>query len=325
MTLASWQDLAGRFGLGQITGDPAYIARGVMGEIWRLDTTGGRWAVKWLFPRAGADPRPPDIPVQLAAAEAGIPLPLPVVAKDGTAVAEIAGRPARVYEWVDLSGRVEVPASSATAAEAGRLLGLLHGLALSAADAQDTVHPWFTHVPDPEYWADLLDRARASNAAWAPGLADAQALIADLSEYVIPPAGRAPIICHRDFNPDNVFPAARDGRLVVLDWENCGLLHPDQEVGYAVFTWCSGHGRFDQPAADALLAEYAAASGTAPVIGPGFFATAAATHVNVLGAMAEQALTDPEHRRFAEDFIADLLDHDLPDLRDVTKLSLIRR
>ena len=74
---AGWQALADRFSLGKVLGIPGYIARGAMGEVWRLETSDGRWAVKWLFPWVQADPRPADVDVQLAAAAAGIPLPRP--------------------------------------------------------------------------------------------------------------------------------------------------------------------------------------------------------------------------------------------------------
>jgi Ser/Thr protein kinase RdoA (MazF antagonist) len=316
---ATWRALADRFGLGEITADPAYVARGAMGEIWRLATAAGVFAVKWQFEWAPSDPRPADVGTQLAAAAAGIRLPAPVLAPDGTAVAEIHGRPARVYEWADLAPGLTPPVPVAVAAEAGRLLGLLHGLAL---EADGPVDPWYLKVPADDYWADLAQRALAGGADWAPRLAAARGLIADLSKLAVPSAGRPPVVCHRDFNPDNVFPAAGDGGLVVLDWENSGPLSPDRELGYAVFAWCTGEGRYNRGAAGALLAGYASASGTAPELRPDFFGTAVAAHVNVLSVMAEQALAEPEHRSSAEEFIAALLDHDLQDLRCLTRLGL---
>jgi aminoglycoside phosphotransferase (APT) family kinase protein len=314
---ADWHALADRFDLGRIRGDASYVARGAMGQIWRLRTGAGDWAVKWQFPWAPTDARPADVPLQLAAAAAGIPLPLPVVAPDGAAVVRVRDEHARVYEWMDLGEPVPPPVPEAIAAEAGRLLGLLHGLAIHAAGPVD---PWYTEVPGAGCWAGLAGQAAAAGVSWASRLAAAQPLIADLSKWAGPPSGRPAIACHRDFNPDNVLPAAGTGRLVVLDWENAGPLDPARELGYAVFTWCTGNGRFDRSAADALLAAYAQASGAAAAPGPGFFGTAVATHLNVLRVMAERALTEPDHRGSAEEFIASLLDHDLGDLRQVIKL-----
>jgi aminoglycoside phosphotransferase (APT) family kinase protein len=314
---ADWHALAERFDLGQIRGDACYVARGAMGQIWRLQTGAGRWAVKWQFPWAPADARPADVAIQLAAVAAGIPLPLPVIAPDGAAVVRVGDGHARVYEWMDLGDPVSLPAPVATAAEAGRLLGLLHGLSIQSDEPSD---PWYAEVQPARYWPDLINRAVTDGAPWASKLAAAHPLIAELSENLAPPSGRPPVVCHRDFNPDNVLPAAGTGQLAVLDWENAGPLDPARELGYAVFTWCAGAGRFDPVAADALLTEYAAASGSAPAAGPDFFATAVATHLNVLHVMAERALTEPDHRSQAEEFIADLLDQYLGDLQRVIKL-----
>jgi len=312
-TPAQWQALADRFALGQVSGSPTYVTRGFMGEIWQLHTARGRWAVKWQFPWAPADPRPADIGVQLAAADAGIPLPLPVTGTDGTAVARIGGQHARVYEWADLGAPFSPPVSAGTAAEVGRLLGVLHRLSMTVVEPVD---PWYTAVPDAGHWAKLVRRASAAGASWADRLSAALGLIADLSAQVAPPAGRPPIVCHRDFNPDNVFPSPAGG-LIVLDWENSGPLHPDGELGYAIFTWCAGSGRFDREAAEALRTGYAKSCGAAPPLRPWLFGTAIATHVNVLSVMIERALTEPDHREHAEAQIASLLDHDLADLRRV--------
>ncbi len=114
-----------------------------------------------------------------------------------------------------------------------------------------------------------------------------------------------------------MLPAAADGRLVVLDWENSGPLPAQREVGYAVFCFSAGQGAFDRAAAEAFLAAYGTAANTEADLGDGLFSTAIATHLNVLQAMSEQALTETDagHRSHAEGFIADLLGHDLADLR----------
>ena len=170
----------------------------------------------------------------------------------------------------------------------------------------------------------MTGRAVAAGAPWAPALSAALGLVAELSRRLEPAGTGARIACHRDFNPDNVLPAA-DGGLIVLDWENCGLLEPRQEVGYAVFCWCAGQGAFSTPSARAFLAGYTAASGTGPDLGAGLFSAAIATHVNVLKVMAEQALADAEHRSHAEGFIADLLGHYLADLLQLTSQPFAER
>jgi Ser/Thr protein kinase RdoA (MazF antagonist) len=307
----AWQALAELFGLGRVDVPPAYVTRGAMGEVWRLETAAGRWAVKWQFPWVSTEPRPADLAVQRAAAAAGIPLPRPVTTPDDAAVVPVDGRPARVYEWADLGPPLTVPVPPAVAAEAGRLLGLLHGLRLPPVGPPD---PWYTEIQPDSYWPGLIARATAAGAPWAGRLAAAAGLIAGLGARLVAPAGQPLLTCHRDFNPDNVLPAAADGRLLVLDWENSGPLSPVRELGYAVCTWCAGGGRFDPAAADALLASYTSAAGSAPALGPDLFGTAIATHLNVLHVMAEQWLAESDHRGYTEAFIAGLLDRDLGDV-----------
>jgi Ser/Thr protein kinase RdoA (MazF antagonist) len=283
-----------------------------MGETWRLQTSRGPWAVKWQFPWAPVQPCPADVQVQQAASAGGIPLPLPVLTLAGEAVAGVGGRHARVYAWVDLAPPVRPPADDRTAAEAGRLLGMLHGLALPSGEPDD---PWYTQVPSPPDWAALADRAEVAGLAWAGMLASAQRRIAGLSARLgVPrPAGRR-VVCHRDFNPDNVVPAASGDHLVVLDWENAGPLDPGCELGYALFAWSAGRGQISTSAITALLDGYAAAPGGGPVLGPGMFTTAIAAHLNFLYVMAEQAITDPGQRGYAEEQVTGLLREDLDDL-----------
>jgi Ser/Thr protein kinase RdoA (MazF antagonist) len=309
--MTDWQALADIFSLGRVCGIPGYVARGAMGEVWRFETSAGRWAVKWQFPWVDTEPRPADLAVQRAAAAAGIPLPRPVTTPDDDAVVPVGGRSARVYEWADLGPPLAVPVAPETAAEAGRLLGRLHGLRLAPAGPPD---PWYSEIKPDSYWPDLIARGAAAGAPWTAPLAAARDLIADLGGRVVGPAGQPPVTCHRDFNPDNVLPAAADGRLVVLDWENSGPLSPVRELGYAICTWCAGQGRFDRTAADALLASYTDAAGSVPELGPDLFTTAIATHLNVLHVMAEQWLAEPGQRGYTERFITGLLASDLGDV-----------
>jgi Ser/Thr protein kinase RdoA (MazF antagonist) len=290
-----------------------------MGEIWRLETTRGSWAVKWQFPWAPTEARPADLRVQAAASAAGIPLPLPVTTPSGDAVTAVGERHVRVYPWLDLRPAVQVPAPAEVAAEVGRLLGLLHALALPTGEPID---PWYTTPPAAGDWDRLAGRAGATGVAWATRLVRTRPLIDEVAALIVPSPRRPPIVCHRDFSPSNVLPTrpARvlptrpDGALVVLDWEDAGPGHPERELGTAVLAWAAGR-RFDATAARHLLAGYAAAAGGLPPMCRGVFSGTAAVHLNFLHAMAGQALDDPAHRDFAEKQVTSLLDHDLDDLR----------
>jgi hypothetical protein len=109
-------------------------------------------------------------------------------------------------------------------------------------------------------------------------------------------------------------PAASGDHLVVLDWENAGPLDPLCELGYVLFAWSAGRGQVSTSAITALLGGYAAALGSGPVPGAGMFATAIAAPLNFLSVMAEQAITDPGQRDYAEEQVTGLLRDGLGDL-----------
>ena len=61
----------------------------------------------------------------------------------GEVVARIGSYHVRVYEWAELARPAEPPVGDRTAAEAGRLLGVLHSLALPTTEPDD---PWYAEV-----------------------------------------------------------------------------------------------------------------------------------------------------------------------------------
>ena len=82
------QAVAEVYGLGSPNGAPVAAARGELGRIWQLDTDRGRWAVKELLdPTTDAAATEAvakrDVAFQVAALEAGLPLPRPIVRGDG--------------------------------------------------------------------------------------------------------------------------------------------------------------------------------------------------------------------------------------------------
>lgn len=324
MDTATAGAIAGAFRLGALVRDPVYVTRGAMGEVWRFDTDAGAWAVKALFSWAEYAARPADVIVQLAALEAGISLPRPVVI-EGLAVLEVEGLLHRAYEWVDLDDQLVAPVSHATAESAGGTLARIHALglpwppdgslglgAVGAADEPD-IDRWYTEPPAPGVLADLAARAAAQSRPWGAELLGLLPLVDDLVDTV---AGEhdPPIVCHRDFNLQNVVPRAGSGGLVVLDWENAGPLAADEELASALLDFCTRHGSIGRDVASAFLFAYAAAGGTAVLRGSESFAMTVHTALNFVRVLAGQALDDPPHRDFAEATLAGLLGAYLPGL-----------
>src|SRR5688500_4923401 len=98
-----------RFDLGRPSGPLTSAGRGGTGEVFRLDTERGWWAVKALF--AGTtDNSEEDVRLQLAAAISGARLPRPIHTEAGRAVIEVGKQRIRVYDWVDIADEPKAPA-----------------------------------------------------------------------------------------------------------------------------------------------------------------------------------------------------------------------
>lgn len=328
---------------GAPVAEPRFVARGAMGEVWRVDTEVGAFAVKALFPWADVPARPADLAVQLAARRAGVPLPRPVVSPTGDAVVAFGGRAHRAYEWVELGPRWTGPAPADLAAEAGAHLGRIHGLAwpvpAPADGGGDPVDAWYREAPSKDRLAALARAGEAGARPWSYaliasfGLIDELLVTADLfAPSPLAPAtprigsGRQPgtragseagrdltdaIVSHRDFHRDNVLPRAGGAGLVVIDWENCGPVDPAQELASAVVEVATGAGRCDGEVAAAFVAAYRGTGGGARISGGPCFAMAVCTTLNYVVVLADQALSGDAQ---AEVILDELLLDRLPNL-----------
>src|SRR4051794_25267187 len=78
------------------------VARGELGQVWRLETERGRWAVKEPFDRPSPTEVADDASYQAVVSAAGVPMPATVRTVDGEVTADLGTAVVRVYEWVDL-------------------------------------------------------------------------------------------------------------------------------------------------------------------------------------------------------------------------------
>jgi hypothetical protein len=216
-------DVARAFALGEGARFTGRIERGEQGQIEELVTSHGTFAVKTSFGEPDLDGE--DAAFQAAARAAGVPAPAVLRAAAGAWHAEIGGLPVRAYEWVDL-----LPASrEIDPAEAGRIVAAIHRTPFAGSRPED---PWYTEPVGAPAWDRLLGRLAA---AAAPFGAD----VAGLRDELVATEGllrRSADLrtCHRDLWAENVRPTPAGG-LCVIDWENCGLADPGQEVAGVVF------------------------------------------------------------------------------------------
>ena len=115
------QTVADAFGLGRATSLSDPVARGELGEIRRLDSDHGTFAVKQALESSSVNAAETSAAYQRMCWEAGIPTPEPLRATTGGFTAQVDGERVRAYacspKLVPRSGRDEPRLAWATAQE----------------------------------------------------------------------------------------------------------------------------------------------------------------------------------------------------------------
>lgn len=265
--------VAGAYGVGHPARLEGPVARGQLGQVWRLVTDEGPYAVKEWF----AEPDLADVArdadfVEIARAE-GVVTPGIVMTPAGEVAISIEGDDSasataiRVFEWVDLLPR----SRRLDPAEVGSTLAALHR---AGAPTRASVDNWFATGVGESSWVSLQQRLAREGAPFAPALG---ALLRDLVavETVIEPH-ESPIVCHRDLWADNVL-ATADGRVCVIDFENMGPADPSQELAMVLFEF----GDDDPARARTLHTAYVDAGGPARVTRRGHFTMLVAEQAHI--------------------------------------------
>lgn len=236
--------VAARFGLGDHARLDGPVAVGRLGEVWRLVTDEGRFAVKHArFPVSVADAEL-DATFQDLVRRSGVQMPAVVRAPDGTVVADIGGGPVRVYEWIDV-----MPGDRRLdPGEVGRLLAAIHAVQVAT---DKPVDGWYVDAVGAEAWQELLVRLRKAEAPFVSRLAALLPAVVEAEGILAVP--RQVQLCHRDLWADNVR-RTPGGGLVVLDWENSGPGDVNGELGCAVFEYGLGEPDRMRALYDAYLA-----------------------------------------------------------------------
>jgi Ser/Thr protein kinase RdoA (MazF antagonist) len=268
-------ELARRFDLGhaaRLSEGP--VARGRQGDVWRLETSDGVWAVKVPFEAVDEDDVRRSTAFQEAAHASGVPTPRVRRTTDGAVLATVSGKPVRIYSWVDLMP----PDPHLDPSLVGAAVAAIHQVPDSDAGPTDA---WYQEPVGAERWDRLVARLRDAGAPFAARLAALREELVALESWIEPPEVLR--TCHRDLWADNVLPTA-DGGVCVIDWENSGSADPSQELGCVLFEFARG----DAGRARALTDSYREAGGPATVDRRGHFSMLIAQ----LGHITETAATD---------------------------------
>ncbi|MEO5982443.1 MAG: phosphotransferase [Pedococcus sp.] len=263
------------FDLGRVVGlSEGPVSQGKQGQVWRLDTSDGSFAVKVAFGDVFEAQADGPATFQEAAHAAGVPTPALVRTREGTVFGEVAGLAdasavsdggaaadgvvqVRVHAWVDLGP----PDPLVDPGAVGELVAAIHRLDVPGQGDPD---PWSHEPVGAQRWDDLVTELRAAGAPFAEQLADLRDELVALEGWLEPPGVLR--TCHRDLWADNVLPAA-DGGLCVIDWEDSGPADPTMELAAVLFEF----GRTDPGRARALVGAYRAGGGPAAVSRRGHF------------------------------------------------------
>ncbi|MFL5766562.1 MAG: phosphotransferase enzyme family protein [Actinomycetota bacterium] len=272
------QEIADRFDLGSDAALSGPAAKGKLGQVWELTTPRGRFAVKESFgPFEERDGE--DAAFSEAARAVGVPTPEVLRVRDGSLIVPIGDDEIRLFGWVDLLE----PDPGADPAEVGSTVAALHRVPFQGARG---VHPWYFEPVGGERWDGLVRDLRRARAPFAEDLAAYRDELVAMEELIEPPDALR--TCHRDLWADNLRITAGGG-LCVIDWDNCGLADPSQELALVLFEFSGG----DAARARALHESYLGGGGTGAVDGRGNFSMAIA-QLGHIGETAARRWLDSE-------------------------------
>lgn len=282
LSLSDAERVAVRFGLGRDAVISGPVARGELGQVWCIDTSQGRSAVKEPFDAPSPDEAADDARYQGVVRAAGVPMPAMVRTIDGDVTADVGSAVVRVYEWVDLKSlnRRLDPAA------VGRLVASIHRV---RQHGRSPVHWWYTEAVGAVRWDALVMELAAAGAPFAPTLAAQRDELVAVEALLEAPSNLQ--TCHRDLFADNILRTAAGG-LCVIDWENSGLADPSQELAVVLIEFACG----DVDRARRIYEAYVDADGPGRLERPGDFSMAVA-QLGHLGERACRLWLDPTQDR----------------------------
>jgi Ser/Thr protein kinase RdoA (MazF antagonist) len=246
--------LANAYGLGLPVTEMIMVARGEQGRVWRFDTDTGGFAIKELVVGQTAADAAADVSYQEAVLASGaVPMPRPIRTVAGQVLVDVAGHQVRAYEWVDVLAMDQ----DLDPAMVGATLAAIHQVHYTPARP---LIGWYTEPVGAPRWTQLLDDAKAAAAPFAEALEAEITELLRLEALIVPPTNLQS--CHRDLWADNILPTPIGG-VCVIDWENCGLADPAQELPMALIDFAFG----DQRRIAELYLSYLETGGPARVRG----------------------------------------------------------
>lgn len=281
--------IADLYGLGEGPWTIRPVARGALGQIWKLSGRGSSWAVKEMLFGCDEGQVRTESELRAAAERLGVASPRLFSDRHGAFVSRLGPGPegswVKVYDWID--GDRPDASDPEILSWCGRTLAVLHTAGAGTGGVPD---PWYEQCPGEADWARLLAEVRRRGMPWSDALGRFVATSAkELALHVTPSGAGDVVTSHLDVQPQNVLVGAAGP--VLLDWDNAGPIPAGRELAQAVYVW-SGGNDFDADRALRVVRAYRDAGGGPVVRGLESFSTLFATALNYVRVQAESAI-DP--------------------------------
>jgi Ser/Thr protein kinase RdoA (MazF antagonist) len=294
--------VADRFDLGPDARLEVEAVRGEQGQVRRLVTARGAFAVKESFDTVDADEAQRTARFQVSCHDAGAPCPRPIPDRDGRYLAVLDELPLRVQTWVD----VEDADPLIDPAVVGAAVARLHRVVLPASEPP---HWWGTDPVGHREWRALVKAAKAAGAPFAGRLAALVPGLLAVEELLTPMAGMQ--WCHLDLWADNLRLSPL-GDVCVVDFDNAGPGDPSRELAMVLFEFA----RTSRERVHRLLSAYDKAGGPGRLTSAEDFGLTVAQlhHIGRYQVLGWINARDPEARARAHAGVAEFLDDPfLPD------------
>jgi Ser/Thr protein kinase RdoA (MazF antagonist) len=226
--------IAAAYDLGRVIDFAGPVARGEQGEVWRLSSASGSWAVKTTFAPLSAAEAEMPAEFQARAEAEGVPAPTGRRTREGYWLADVDGTTIRVFAWVEMAA----PDPQLDPVLVGRTVAALHRAVLPT---RERPVEWYTEPIGAAAWAEITTEASRQQAPFADQLAAVCVDLMDVESMVHPMT--AVQICHCDLWADNVR-GTPEGGILVIDWDNAGPADPSRELALVLFEF--GRGRPDR-------------------------------------------------------------------------------
>jgi Ser/Thr protein kinase RdoA (MazF antagonist) len=256
--------LCDRFALGTPGGDLSKVSGGYHHRMWRLDTQGGRFAVKQVAEdmdvsdHVTADRLNATEAAGRAFADRGIPA-LASLSHDGRHLQVIDGEGYFVFPWTDSRARGKNDIEAYHANTVAAILARMHHADIQVPDLAEQP----TWPLTEQRVRELLQLARQRNARDAEYLIERQAdilAVVDVQDGAWRALSRHEVVSHGDLDHKNVL-WDEDGAPLLIDWESTRPLNPTYELLLEALDWSGISANFETGPFEGFLGAYIDAGG----------------------------------------------------------------